>query len=150
MDYETVSIQKTYKPHTCWIESDKNLGWHKGELTEFGISLCGDFIVGDTALVSVPDFFSGSKTKYFEMVLTDSYDTIVNTQVMEASEFEYYEDRVTAFFIVDEELSNELKVGTYHLYVYAKNTLPPVKDLEERTILNVLLTDPEGLEITIT
>lgn len=151
MDYETViPEQPAVREQPYWLEHQMNLGWEKGEITEIRLTLCGDFIVNDQILVSVDDFIGDSSTKHFYMVLKDFNDEEVDIQVAYSEDLEYNPSRVSGYYYVDQELSDKLRPGSYHLFVYLRNTLPEVnEEVPERTILNMLLTDPDGIDITV-
>lgn len=150
MDYETVTIEKSCHPNTCWVETDQGLGWEKGEITEIRITACGDFLVGET-LISVEDFLVNSSTKYMKLVLKNSLGEEINTQIVPASEMEYYRGSAAGYYVVDRILSDQIKPGSYQLFVYLVNTLPAIsEEIPERTILNMLISDQEGIDITVT
>lgn len=150
MDYETVSIKKPCHPNTCWVDTEIGLGWEKGEITEIRITICGDFVVGET-LISVEDFLVGSNTKSLKMVLRNYLGEEVNTQIVPANELEYFEGKAAGYYVVDQILSEQIKPGSYQLFVYMVNTLPEIEGkLPERTILNMLVSDQDGIDITVT
>lgn len=152
MDYETVSIDRPEHPHTCWLDSDPDLGWDRGELKEIRLTLCGDFILGGNVLVSVGDFLQGSSTKYLHVELQNYKGEVVEAQDIPAEEMEYFEGTAAGYFIIDEELTNKVKAGSYTLLAWLRNTLPANEEvgLEERTILNLMVTETEGLDVVVT
>lgn len=147
MDYETVLVQKPCE-RTCWFDYQPNLGWDCGEITEVRLTLCGDILVGNT-LISAEDFLKGSSTKYFKMALSNIKGEVVDEQIQYAKDFEYHHGKASCTYIVEGELSQKLRPGSYTLSVSLINTLPATEDLPERTILNMLLTEADGIEITI-
>lgn len=150
MDYETVSIEKPCcPPTTCWIETCLNPGWNSGEIKEILLTLCGNFIVGNT-LVSAESFMKGSTTKYFQMELQNYLGEVVDTQTVYAKDFEFFCNKAACYYVVDQELSQKITPGTYYLFVSVLNTIPKVnEEIPEKTILNLMLTDPEGIQITV-
>lgn len=151
MDYETVSIVNPgVSPTTCWVEFHMCPGWDAGELTEILLTVVGNIIVGDV-LISAEDFIKGSNTKYTKMVLKNHLGEEVDVQYAHANkDFEFYRGKASFYYVVDQEVTEKLTPGTYYLYVYLMNTLPKAsEEIPERTIMNMALTSPDGIKITI-
>lgn len=151
MDYETVSIVNPgVSPTTCWVEFPMCPGWDAGELTEILLTVVGNIIVGDV-LISAEDFIKGSNTKYTKMVLKNHLGEEVDVQYAQANkDFEFCRGKASFYYVVDQEVTGKLTPGTYYLYVYLMNTLPKAsEEIPERTIMNMALTSPGGIKITI-
>ena len=154
MDYETIVFDKCPKHH-CGIKLDEEVLWTAGEVTELALPIFGGiWVEEDRVLVTPEDFLKGSDTKYVKMVLSNFLGEVVNTQIaMANSDIVYSNDGLgvaTCYFEVDEELSNTLKPGTYSLEVSMVNTLPAVEGyLPERTIFNLMVSKPGGIDVTI-
>lgn len=148
MDYETVEIDCCKKPR-YYIDPNFELGWERGELAELRLPICGN-IEADGLNLSMADLLIGSNTKYVRMVLKDIWDEIVEIQEITAKEIDFEDELAIAYFEVDEVLSNRLRSGSYNLFVYLINKVPPATEvLKEKTTMNMLLTCPEGLEVTV-
>lgn len=154
MDYETLVYDKCPK-HCCGIKLDEELLWTAGEVTEIALPIFGGiWLEEENILVTPEDFLKGSDTKYVKMVLSNFLGEVVNTQIAKAnSDIVYSNDEkgiATCYFEVDEELSKTLKPGTYLLEVSMVNTLPEIEGiLPERTIFNLMVSKPGGIDVTI-
>ena len=84
------------------------------------------------------------------MNLIDRFGDIINTQKHYSDNLEFFEDDlVVAYYELDLELSNKIRPGSYQLYVYLVNTQLDGDDSSEKVILNTLLTDSEGIDVTV-
>lgn len=148
MDYETIEINCN-KACKCHIDQNLDLGWEKGELAELRIPIFGYIEVGGLN-ISTSDFLIGSNTKSIRMVLKNLWDEEIDIQEMPASQLDFEGDTAIAYFVVDEHLTNRANPGSYNLFAYLVNKIPPVTEaFEEKTLMNMLLTCPEGLEVTV-
>ena len=152
MDFETVIAEQPCfcNDTPCRIEMDCEITWECGELIDVRLPILGGFKISDS-FVSISDFIKDSETKYIKMSLFNFLGEEVDTQVANPENLEYLEDgNIVCYYEVDETVTNKLRPGSYQLYVYLVNTLPRVNEsLGERTVLNTLLTDLDGLEVTI-
>lgn len=152
MDFETVIVEQPcfYNNLPCRIEMDCEITWERGELIDVRLPIIGGFQIGDS-FVSISDFIKDSETKYIKMSLLNFLGEEVDTQVVNPGNLEYLDDgNIVCYYEVDEIVTNKLRPGSYQLYVYLINTLPKLNEsIGERTVLNTLLTDLEGLEVTI-
>lgn len=153
MDYETIVYGCNCKTTgKCYIGC-QGLSWSYGEITEVELPILGGFSLSNGDVISISDFMRESSTKFVKMVLKDHYGVEVNVQkaLADSPEIEYHDDgSISSYFIVDKKLSDQLRPGSYTLYVYIQNIVPPVnKKFTEKTIFNEMVTDLEGLEITI-
>lgn len=152
MDFETVIPEQPCCQNTspCRIEMDCEITWDCGEAVDVRLPICGGFQVGDS-FISVADFIGESETKHIKMVLINFLGEEVDIQLAYSDSLEYIEEgNVICYYEVDKSLSEQLRPGSYQLYVYLVNTLPAINEnVGERTILNTLLTCQDGLEVTI-
>jgi hypothetical protein len=153
MDYETIKIEDPADNSLCCcIKGPTEIGWDCGEQKEIRLPIFGKISLDDGITYLTPaDFLERSNSKYAKMVLQNFRGEIVDTQVAKAiSDFEFSEDgTATCYYIVDAGLSEKLRAGVYNLYVYLMNTLPATNNKPERTIFNLMVTNPEGIKITI-
>lgn len=153
MDYETIIYDHRCCPKTkCEIRLDHELLWTKGEVINLVLPIFGGiWIEADRVLVTPEGFLKGSNTKYVRMTLSNFLGEVVNTQIAKPdSDIDFKDGVATCYFSVDKELSDSLKSGSYFLEVSMVNTLPEVEDyLPERTIFDLMVSPPGGLNITI-
>lgn len=150
MDFETViPEQPCYENNSsCRIEMDCEITWDSGEAIDVRLPITGGFQIGET-FIPISEFIENSETKYIKMVLLNFRGEKVDSQLAYSEDLEYDGDNVICYYEVDETLSQKLRPGSYQLYVYLVNTLPPVGSIGERTILNTILTCQDGIEVTI-
>ena len=151
MDYETI-VYGSDRPEEikCQVKCD-GISWDRGEILEVELPIFGGFTLQDGSFISIQDFMYGCKTKYIEMALKDSRGEIVSKQVSDHSlgNIEYHSSHISGYFIVDEELSESIFPGSYTLHVYIKNRLPADRGLKARTVFSKMITNPSGIEVTV-
>lgn len=152
MDYETISIENSChcNCNPYWVDHDPNLGWDRGEITEILLTFKGEIASGNY-LLTPEEFLRDSSTKFIQMTLKNFRGDIVDIQrALAREDIEYHRGNASFYYIVPKELSERLPTGSYSLFVNLINTIPRTRYVEERTIFNLLLTSPEGIDITIT
>ena len=153
MDYENI-VYNCNCPNSnqaCWLGC-KDLGWDSGEITEIELPIFGGFTTDGDCFISITDFMGGSSTKLVRMVLQDHLGDTVDIQEVLANskDMEYYEDHLSCYYVVDQELSGKLKPGSYSLYVYLVNRVSEATEKQkEEIVFNKMVTGPSGLSITI-
>lgn len=152
MDYETILVEDEFRGPSkpCYLDHDMDLGWERGELTEIRLTLRGNFIVNDDTVITIDDFLYDSSTKFIYMVLKDFNDEIVDEQIAYMEDLEYGPESIAAYFHVDQELTDKARPGSYHLFVFLRNVVPNPSNNKGTNLLNVLLTDSDGIEILVT
>lgn len=152
MDYGKIVYDcNTAECKGCHIRLGE-ITWCQGEITEIELPIYGGFTLDDNTFISISDFMGYSPTKSVKMVLKDRYGDEVNVQEVRAdsSDLEYYDDRISCYFIVDEELSKVLTSGSYFLYIYIQNVIDDHRNSpKKRTVFNETATGPDGLKIII-
>lgn len=152
MDYETIKIEDPVDCSPCCLVNLSEVSWDCGEQKEIRLPIFGKISLDNSTVYLTPaDFLERSNSKYAKMVLQNFRGEIVDTQIAKAiSDFEFSGDgTATCYYVVDAELSKKLRAGIYSLYVYLINTIPATNNKPEKTIFNLMVTNPEGIRVTI-
>ena len=145
MDYETVILESPCEPsnnyRTCRAELEEQAIWSQGELVDLAIPIIGGFYTSDNVFVSIAEYLCGNRA--IKMVLLNHFGEEVDVQIAKVENIDFEEDQITCYYEIDQKLSENLKPGSYQLYVYLVN------EVSEKTTINTLLTCSDGIDVTI-